>query len=148
MCTGAHVRSCRHDLEPHRGLTHTVSYQYLSHSLSVHSQPSSSSTRSCPESVPSFAEDNHVDFTGTLQNTGGHMSSVSHSHHIYLHSPHYSPYTFQPTFCYATQLPSVCLLGKLALYLLSPDCFKLVSIDYFHILHQTFRKKLFILYFI
>ena len=99
MCTGAHVRSCRHDLEPHRGLTHTVSYQYLSHSLSVHSQPSSSSTRSCPESVPSFAEDNHVDFTGTLQNTGGPMSSVSHSHHLYLHSPHYSPYTFQPTFC-------------------------------------------------
>lgn len=51
-------------------------------------------------------------------------------------------------FLFPSQMPSVCLLTSLALYLFSPDCFKLVSIDYYYILHQTLTKKLCILYFI
>lgn len=94
----SHSAVCK-DLESHVGLTRDTSHPCLSHSLSIHSQASSSSTRSCPESFPSFSEDNHVYFTGTLPNMCDHMSSVSCSHHdISLHSPHCSPYPFQPTF--------------------------------------------------
>lgn len=64
------------------------------------SQPSSSSTRPCPESVPSFAEEKRVCLPGTPQNTGGRRSSVSWAHHdVCLPSLRRSPYTFQPTFC-------------------------------------------------
>lgn len=122
-------------------LTRPISVS-LFHSLNIHFQASSSSTRSCSESVPSFSKDNHVYFTGTLPNMCCHMSSVSCSRYdISLHSPHCSPYPFQPTFCLR---PGFHLFVSLEALLCSssPDCFKLASIDYFHILHQTLIKSL------
>lgn len=118
MDIGASGQSCSHDLWPPLGLPHNS----ISHSFTIHSQPLSSSTRSCPESIPSFSGDDHVSFTGALEITRDHVSSVSCSSHqnTVLHSLHYLPHLLSfPWRKYTSFQPTSYLLPRFHLFVSS-----------------------------
>lgn len=158
MHLGANIQSHCHALQPQ----HNISWVSVSHLLTIHTQSQSSSTRSCPESIPSFLGDDHTSFTGTLEILWGPVSSGSCSSHqdIDLHSPHYLPHPFSfielnayhwrkiyllstisllPSFHLYVFLGALCYIFSLSRFFFF---FKLTVTDHFHILPQALSSKL------